>query len=161
MKDYTDLVADAAAGTLPAVAFYKPEGFYNQHPGYANLTDGDSRIADLVAKLQASPQWNNLVIVITYDEYGGQYGADHVGNYGDGRQGNLAGRCRYPLEVFAAIRQVWPNDKPVSVRISAHDWVEGGITPDDAVAIGRLFKAAGADMIVNSFKELRGALEHL
>jgi anthraniloyl-CoA monooxygenase len=86
-----------------------------------------------------------------HDEYGGQYGGDHVGNYGgnygDGRQGNLAGRCRYPLEVFAAIREVWPNDKPVSVRISAHDWVEGGITPDDAVAIGRLFKAAGADMI--------------
>ncbi len=61
--------------------------------------------------------------------------------------GSLENRCRYPLEVFAAIRQVWPAHKPISVRISAHDWVEGGITPDDAVAIARLFKQAGADMI--------------
>ena len=61
--------------------------------------------------------------------------------------GSLENRCRYPLEVFAAIRAVWPADKPISVRISAHDWVEGGITPDDAVAIARLFKVAGADMI--------------
>ena len=61
--------------------------------------------------------------------------------------GDLAGRCRYPLEVFAAIRAVWPADKPISVRISAHDWADGGITPDDAVVIGRLFKAAGADMM--------------
>jgi anthraniloyl-CoA monooxygenase len=61
--------------------------------------------------------------------------------------GSLENRCRYPLEVFAAIRAVWPDDKPISVRLSAHDWVEGGITPDDAVEISRLFKAAGADMI--------------
>jgi acid phosphatase len=76
LKDYTDLVADAAADTLPAVAFYKPEGVYNQHEGYANLADGDAKIADLVAKLQASPQWKNMVIVITYDEFGGVW--DHV-----------------------------------------------------------------------------------
>jgi len=76
LKDYTDLVADAAAGTLPAVSFYKPEGVYNQHPGYANLNDGDQRIADVVAKLQASPQYKNMVIVITYDEFGGAW--DHV-----------------------------------------------------------------------------------
>jgi acid phosphatase len=76
LKDYTDLVADAAAGTLPAVSFYKPEGVYNQHEGYANLADGDAKIADLVAKLQASPQWSKMVIVITYDEFGGVW--DHV-----------------------------------------------------------------------------------
>ncbi|MEM5277517.1 bifunctional salicylyl-CoA 5-hydroxylase/oxidoreductase [Cupriavidus taiwanensis] len=61
--------------------------------------------------------------------------------------GALAARLRYPLEVFAAVRAVWPQDKPMSVRISAHDWVQGGITPDDAVEIARAFKAAGADMI--------------
>jgi anthraniloyl-CoA monooxygenase len=61
--------------------------------------------------------------------------------------GSLANRLRYPLEVFKAMRAVWPQDLPMSVRISAHDWVEGGITPDDAVEIGRMFKAAGADMI--------------
>ena len=61
--------------------------------------------------------------------------------------GSLENRCRYPLRVFAAMRAAWPAHKPMSVRISAHDWVEGGITPDDAVQIARLFKAAGADLI--------------
>ncbi|HNY48851.1 MAG TPA: bifunctional salicylyl-CoA 5-hydroxylase/oxidoreductase, partial [Casimicrobium sp.] len=61
--------------------------------------------------------------------------------------GSLVNRLRYPLEVFAAVRAAWPSTLPMSVRISAHDWVEGGITPDDAVEIARAFKAAGADMI--------------
>ncbi len=61
--------------------------------------------------------------------------------------GTLANRLRYPLEMFAAVRAAWPADKPMSVRISAHDWVEGGITPTDAVEIARAFKAAGADLI--------------
>ncbi|MDH5538905.1 MAG: bifunctional salicylyl-CoA 5-hydroxylase/oxidoreductase [Rhizobacter sp.] len=66
-----------------------------------------------------------------------------VDDYG----GGLENRARYPIEVFKAVRAAWPHDKPMSVRISAHDWVEGGITPDNAVALARLFKAAGADMI--------------
>lgn len=61
--------------------------------------------------------------------------------------GSLENRCRFPLRVFAAVRAAWPAHLPVSVRISSHDWVEGGITPIDAVAIARLFRAAGADMI--------------
>ena len=65
----------------------------------------------------------------------------------DDHGGALANRLRYPLEVFAAVRAVWPQQLPMSVRISAHDWVEGGITPDAAVEIARAFKAAGADLI--------------
>ena len=65
----------------------------------------------------------------------------------DAYGGSLENRLRYPLEVFSAVRAVWPADKPISVRISAHDWVPGGITPADAVPIARAFKAAGADMI--------------
>ncbi len=65
----------------------------------------------------------------------------------DAYGGSLENRCRYPLRVFRAMRAVWPQALPMSVRISAHDWVEGGITPDDAVLIARLFKAAGADLI--------------
>lgn len=61
--------------------------------------------------------------------------------------GSLENRLRFPLQVFAAVRRAWPQDKPISVRISAHDWVEGGITPDDAVAIARCFKEAGVDLI--------------
>mgnify|MGYP003345791605 CR=1 FL=1 len=56
--------------------------------------------------------------------------------------GPLTQRLRYPLEVFAAMRAVWPQHLPMSVRISAHDWVEGGITPADAVQIAHAFKAA-------------------
>jgi len=65
----------------------------------------------------------------------------------DAYGGSLANRLRFPLEVFAALRQAWPQQLPISVRISAHDWVEGGITPADSVAIARAFKDAGADMI--------------
>ena len=61
--------------------------------------------------------------------------------------GSLANRLRYPLEVFEAVRAAWPDNLPMSVRISAHDWVEGGIDGDDAVEIARAFKAAGADMV--------------
>jgi acid phosphatase len=73
LKDYRDLVADIAAGRLPHVVFYKPQGNLNQHPGYASIADGDAHIADLVAKLKAGAQWNNMVIVITYDEFGGAW----------------------------------------------------------------------------------------
>jgi anthraniloyl-CoA monooxygenase len=61
--------------------------------------------------------------------------------------GSLQNRCRYPLEVFRAVRAAWPSHLPISVRVSAHDWVEGGITPGDAVQVARLFREAGADMI--------------
>ena len=61
--------------------------------------------------------------------------------------GTLENRLRYPLEVFKAVRAVWPQHLPMSVRISAHDWVEGGITPADAVNIAKAFKTAGADVI--------------
>ncbi|TWI65201.1 anthraniloyl-CoA monooxygenase [Pseudoduganella lurida] len=65
----------------------------------------------------------------------------------DEHGGTLENRCRFPLRVFAAMRAIWPAHKPMSVRISAHDWVEGGTTRADAVHIARLFKAAGADVI--------------
>ncbi|MGY6535125.1 MAG: bifunctional salicylyl-CoA 5-hydroxylase/oxidoreductase [Pararhodobacter sp.] len=61
--------------------------------------------------------------------------------------GSLENRLRYPLDVFKAMRAVWPDEKPMSVRISAHDWIDGGVTPDEAVEIARAFQAAGADVI--------------
>lgn len=61
--------------------------------------------------------------------------------------GSIENRARYPLEVFKAMRAVWPADKPMSVRLSCHDWFPGGNTADDAVVIARLFKEAGADII--------------
>ncbi|WP_295173837.1 acid phosphatase [Variovorax sp. SCN45] len=77
LKDFdNDFLKDVAAGTLPAVSFYKPQGNLNQHAGYASVADGDAHIADVLAKLQASPQWKNMLVVVTYDENGGFY--DHA-----------------------------------------------------------------------------------
>ena len=64
-----------------------------------------------------------------------EYGGDH------------AGRAKYPLEVFHAIRAVWPEEKPISVRLSTNDWYEGGNTPEDAAIFAAMFKEAGADLI--------------
>ena len=62
--------------------------------------------------------------------------------------GVLANRMRFPLEVLSAMRAVWPDDKPMSIRISAHDWVgDGGVTPADAVEIAVMFAGAGVDII--------------
>ena len=68
---------------------------------------------------------------VRQDEYGGSH----------------ENRARYPLEVFGAIRAVWPDDRPISVRLSCHDWTTGGNTPDDAEIFAAMFKAAGADLI--------------
>lgn len=65
----------------------------------------------------------------------------------DAYGGSLENRLRYPLEVFGAMRAIWPSQRPMSVRISATDWMTGGISGDDAVEIARAFKRAGADLI--------------
>jgi anthraniloyl-CoA monooxygenase len=65
----------------------------------------------------------------------------------DAYGGSLRNRMRFPLEIFHAVREVWPAEKPISVRISANDWVgEGGIQPPDAVAIARLLQEASVDI---------------
>ncbi|AWM08778.1 bifunctional salicylyl-CoA 5-hydroxylase/oxidoreductase [Bradyrhizobium symbiodeficiens] len=61
--------------------------------------------------------------------------------------GSLENRLRFPLEIFEALRLAWPPHKPMSVRISATDWADGGITGDDAVAIARAFAEAGVDLV--------------
>lgn len=71
--------------------------------------------------------------------------------------GSVANRARFPLEVFRELRAVWPQHKPMSVRISATDWVPGGNDTEEAVEIARLFKAAGADCIDVSTGEVSKA----
>jgi anthraniloyl-CoA monooxygenase len=61
--------------------------------------------------------------------------------------GSLENRMRYPLEVFDTVREVWPDEKPMSVRISATDWVDGAFDGDDAVALSRALKEHGCDLI--------------
>jgi len=65
----------------------------------------------------------------------------------DGYGGSHANRARYPLEVFNAMREVWPDDRPLFVRLSCHDWTDGGNTPEDAALFSEMFKAAGADLV--------------
>jgi anthraniloyl-CoA monooxygenase len=114
-----------------------------------NRADMDSVKAQFVATTQAAAEigvdWLELHCAHGYllSSFISPLTNHRTDDYG----GSLANRLRYPLEVFAAVRAAWPADKPMSVRISAHDWVEGGITPEDAVQIARAFKAAGADMI--------------
>jgi anthraniloyl-CoA monooxygenase len=114
-----------------------------------NRSDMDSVKAQFVATTQAAAEigvdWLELHCAHGYllSSFISPLTNHRTDDYG----GSLANRLRYPLEVFAAVRAAWPADKPMSVRISAHDWVEGGITPEDAVQIARAFKAAGADMI--------------
>jgi len=66
----------------------------------------------------------------------------------DAYGGDIANRMRFPLEVFDAVRAAWPGDRPISVRISATDWVaDGGLTPDDSVEVAKLLKAHGCDLV--------------
>ncbi|GAC1427407.1 MAG: bifunctional salicylyl-CoA 5-hydroxylase/oxidoreductase [Ktedonobacteraceae bacterium] len=126
-----------------------PYGPHNQTPRAMTLSDMDSVRANFVRAATWAEEcgfdWLELHCAHGYllssfispltnvrnDEYGG----------------SLENRCRYPLEVFSALRKVWPVHKPMSVRISAHDWAEGGNTSDDAVRIAHLFKEVGADLI--------------
>ncbi len=64
------------SGALPQVAFYKPQGNLNEHPGYTDVLDGDRHVADLITHLQKSPQWAHMVVIVTYDENGGFW--DHA-----------------------------------------------------------------------------------
>ncbi|WP_424194544.1 acid phosphatase [Ampullimonas aquatilis] len=76
LKDGIDFMAAIADGTLPQVAFYKPQGNLNEHPGYADVLSGDQHIANLVRQLMAGPQWPHMLIIVTYDENGGFW--DHA-----------------------------------------------------------------------------------
>jgi phospholipase C len=76
LKDYDDLVKDIDAGTLPQVAFYKPVGRNTQHPSYTDIATGDRHMAELLARLRKSPQWERMLVIVTYDENGGYW--DHL-----------------------------------------------------------------------------------
>jgi phospholipase C len=76
LKDETDFIAAAQAGTLPAVSFVKPLGPENEHPGYAALSTGENHLLQLINAVRNGPNWKDVAIIITYDEHGGFW--DHV-----------------------------------------------------------------------------------
>jgi phospholipase C len=76
LQDETDFFAAAEGGTLPTVSFVKPYGADNEHPGYASESDGSDHLVDLLQAIENGPQAGNTLVVVTYDEFGGQW--DHV-----------------------------------------------------------------------------------
>lgn len=76
LKDGEDFLAAISNGSLPQVAFYKPAGDVNQHPGYTDVYSGDVHIASILARIRNSPIWADTVVIVTYDENGGFW--DHV-----------------------------------------------------------------------------------
>ena len=76
LKDGSDFLKAIETGTLPQVSYYKPAGIFTEHPSYTDLMTGDAHINDLLERLAKSPQWSNMVVIVTYDENGGFW--DHV-----------------------------------------------------------------------------------
>jgi phospholipase C len=76
IKDETDFIAAAKAGTLPAVSFVKPDGIDNEHPNYTNVINGESHALRLIDAVRNGPNWSDTAIIVTYDENGGFW--DHV-----------------------------------------------------------------------------------
>jgi phospholipase C len=76
LKDQQEFLAAIDQGALPQVAFFKPEGRYNEHPSYTDLKSGDEHIDMILARLRKSPQWPRMAIIVTYDENGGFW--DHM-----------------------------------------------------------------------------------
>lgn len=76
LKDAEDFFSLIDEGALPQVAFYKPAGYLTQHPSYATIQAGDVHIADVLERLEKSPQWPHMLVIVTYDENGGYW--DHV-----------------------------------------------------------------------------------
>ncbi|MCX7171914.1 MAG: acid phosphatase, partial [Proteobacteria bacterium] len=114
LLDATRLFSAIAAGSLPQVAFYKPESSLNEHPGYADVLAGDTHIAQLVAQLQASPLWPKMAIIVTYDENGGFW--DHVAPpSGPGWSDRLGPGTRVPLIIIS------PHAKKGSIDSTPYD----------------------------------------
>jgi phospholipase C len=76
LKDEHAFIDAAVAGTLPAVSFVKPSGFDNEHPGYTDIIRGERHVLELIDDVRNGPNWNDTVIIVTYDENGGLW--DHV-----------------------------------------------------------------------------------
>ncbi|BAF89188.1 flavoprotein monooxygenase [Azorhizobium caulinodans ORS 571] len=122
---------------------------HSQVPKAMDRADMDRVVADFVAATRraaaAGVDWLELHAAHGYllSSFLSPLTNRRTDDYG----GSHAARARFPLEVFRAIRAVWPAERPISVRLSCHDWTEGGNTPEDAAIFATMFKEAGADLI--------------
>jgi anthraniloyl-CoA monooxygenase len=127
-----------------------PYSKINQVPREMTREDMDTVVADFVntAKRANNAGFDMLELHGGHGYLISSFITPVMNKRNDEYGGSLENRLRFPLEVFNAIREVWPKDKPMSVRISACDWIgDTGVTPKEAVDIAKAFKAAGADII--------------
>jgi anthraniloyl-CoA monooxygenase len=130
----------------PSAVAWSPR---NQLPKAMDRADMDRVLAEFVraAEMGAACGFDMLELHCAHGYLLSSFISPLTNRRNDEYGGPLEGRLRYPLEVFRALREVWPEERPMSVRISATDWVDGGITPEDSVAIARAFAAEGCDLI--------------
>lgn len=144
-----DQPVDEANGWPLISASAEPYLVNSQKPKPMTREDMDRVIADFVraTELAASTGADWLELHAAHGYLLSSFLSPLTNQREDEYGGSHANRARFPLEVFKAIRAVWPQDKPISVRLSCHDWAEGGNTPDDAAIFAQMFKDAGADLI--------------
>ena len=132
-----------SASPLP---YYEGE---SQVPREMSRADMDKIIAEFVTATNYAQQagFDMLELHMAHGYLLGSFISPLTNTRGDEYGGPIGNRMRFPLEVFRACRAVWPQDKPMSVRISATDWAPGGLSGDDLMALARMLKDAGCDMI--------------
>ena len=121
----------------------------SQAPREMTRTDMDQVLADFVRSTRYADQagFDMLELHMAHGYLLAGFISPLTNSRGDAYGGPIENRMRYPLEVFAACREAWPKAKPLSVRISATDWAPGGLSGEDLMALTRLLKEAGCDMI--------------
>jgi anthraniloyl-CoA monooxygenase len=121
----------------------------NQVPREMNRADMDEVIAQFVqsARLSLDADFDMLEVHMAHGYLLAGFLSPITNRRRDAYGGSLAKRMRFPMEVFEAVRAVWPASRPISVRISATDWIPGGQTATDSVQIARALKAAGCDLM--------------
>jgi anthraniloyl-CoA monooxygenase len=139
-----------AEGAWPVISAsplpYYPHG---QVPREMTRVDMDTVVADFVAAARRAIRigFDMLELHAAHGYLLASFVSPLTNIRRDEYGGALENRLRFPLEVFRAVRAAWPDEKPMSVRISATDWEEGGLTGDDAVMVARAFAEAGCDLI--------------
>jgi anthraniloyl-CoA monooxygenase len=126
-----------------------PYGPRNQIPRAMNSADMDRVLSQFVGAVRGAVAagFDLLELHCAHGYLLSSFLSPLANARGDSYGGSLAARARFPLEVFDACRAAWPAERPMSVRISATDWVEGGFSPDDAVLFARMLLEHGCDIV--------------
>jgi anthraniloyl-CoA monooxygenase len=154
-KGSTRLMWDGIDEPLPAgnwpIVSASPLPYYphSQVPREMTRADMDATVADYVQAVQRAARagFDMIELHAAHGYLLASFISPLTNKRTDEYGGTLQNRLRFPLEVFGAMRKAWPEKKPMSVRISATDWQDGGLTGDDAVQVARAFAQAGCDLI--------------